>query len=367
LGRRLPCGRTPLLTDLLVGGRELPLWLSLLVPFVLAPALALLALRLVHVLLDRVLAASLARLLRRVLADGRGAVQAAIALLAVEVTLPAVDLPTAAEQAASRVAALGLVVAIGWALTRKVAAVFDACLEGPLGENADWLQRRRRTQLIVFRRLAVSTGVALTAGLVLTAIPAVRAVGLSLFASAGVAGIVAGLAARPAVSNLIVGIQIALTQPIRLGDAVLVEGEWGHVAEITATYVTIATWDQRSLVVPIGYFAERPIRNWTKTSAQLLDIVFLYVDYTVPVAELRAEAQRILGASPLWDRRVFAVQVTDLKERSVEIRVLMSAANSGAMFDLRCLMRERLIAFLAEKYPRSLPQARLVVSELRAA
>ncbi len=352
-----------MLTNLLVGGRELPLWLSLLVPFVLAPALALLALRLVHALLDRVLAAGHTRLLSRVLADGRGAVQAAIALLAVELALPAVDLPTAAEQAASRAAALGLVLAIGWALTRKVAAVFDAYLEGELGENADWLQRRRRTQLIVFRRLAVSTGVALTAGLVLTAIPAVRAVGLSLFASAGVAG----LAARPAVSNLIAGIQIALTQPLRLGDAVLVEGEWGHVAEITATYVTIATWDQRSLVVPIGYFTERPIRNRTKTSTQLLDTAFVHVDYTVPVAELRAEAQRILEASPLWDKRVFAVQVTDLKERSVEIRALMSVANSGAMFDLRCLMRERLIAFLAETYPRSLPQARLAVSELRAA
>ncbi|MBL6079170.1 mechanosensitive ion channel [Belnapia sp. T18] len=356
-----------MLSNLLVGGRELPLWLSLLIPFVLAPALALVALRLVHALLDRVLAGSQARLLRRILADGRGAVRVTIALLAVEVALPAVDLPTAAEQAASRAAALGLVVAIGWALTRKVAAAFDAYLEGELGENADWLQRRRRTQLIVFRRLAVSAGITLTAGLVLTAIPAVRAVGLSLFASAGVAGIVAGLAARPAVSNLIAGIQIALTQPIRLGDAVLVEGEWGHVAEITATYVTIATWDQRSLVVPIGYFTERPIRNWTKTSAQLLDTVFVHMDYTVPVAELRAEAQRIVEATPLWDRRVFAVQVTDLKERSVEIRVLMSAANSGAMFDLRCLMREQLIAFLAEKYPRSLPQARLAVSELRAA
>ncbi|WP_090664743.1 mechanosensitive ion channel family protein [Belnapia rosea] len=359
--------QVPMFNDILVGGRDMPIWLSLLIAFVLAPVLALLALRLLHTLLDRILANGQARVLRRVIADGRIAVQISVALIAVEVALPTVDLPTAAEQAASRAAALGLVAAIGWAMTRKVAAIFDAYMEGDLGEDADWLQRRRRTQLIVFRRLAVSAGVLLTAGVVLTAIPAVRAVGLSLFASAGVAGIVAGLAARPAVSNLIAGIQIALTQPIRLGDAVVVEGEWGHVAEITSTYVTIATWDQRSLVVPIAYFTERPIRNWTKTSAQLLDTAFVYVDYTVPVDALRAEARRILEASPLWDKRVFAVQVTDLTERSVEIRVLMSAANSGAMFDLRCLMREQLIAFLAEHYPKALPQARLSVTEVRAA
>ncbi|MBL6458117.1 mechanosensitive ion channel [Belnapia sp. T6] len=356
-----------MLTELLTGGREMPVWLSLLVAFVLAPALALLVLWLLHALLDRLLSASNARVLQRVMVDGRSAVRVAVALLAIQAALPEVDLPTEASRAASRAAALGLVVALGWAATRKVAAVFDSYMVEELGENADWLQRRRRTQLIVFRRLAVSAGVALTAGLVLTAIPAVRTVGLSLFASAGVAGIVAGLAARPAVSNLIAGIQIALTQPIRLGDAVLVEGEWGHVAEITSTYVTIATWDQRSLVVPINYFTERPIRNWTKTSAQLLDTVFVYVDYTVPVAALRAEAQRILETSPLWDRRVFAVQVTDLKERSIEVRVLMSAANSGAMFDLRCLMREELVAFLAKHYPKALPQTRFTLSEAQAA
>jgi hypothetical protein len=138
---------------------------------------------------------------------------------------------------------------------------------------------------------------------------------------------------------------------------VLVEGEWGHVAEITSTYVTITTWDQRSLVVPLVYFTERPIRNWTKTITQLIDIAFVY--YTAPVDALRAEARRILETTPLWDHRSFAVQVTDLKERSMEIRVLMSARNAGDMFDLRCLMREKLIAWLAAQYPNALPQARL--------
>jgi small-conductance mechanosensitive channel len=202
---------------------------------------------------------------------------------------------------------------------------------------------------------------------VLTAIPAVRAVGLSLFASAGVAGIVAGLAARPAVSNLIAGIQLALTQPIRIGDSVVVEGDYGTVEEITSTYVTITTWDQRSLVVPLGYFMERPIRNWTKRTTQLLDTVFVYVDYTVPVEAVRAEAKRILDGTPLWDRRVFAVQVTDLQERSMQIRVLMSAANSGNMFDLRCLMREQLIGWLSRQHPNALPQERVEMTPARAA
>ena len=356
-----------MLSDMLPGGQAMPLWFSLLIVLVAAPGSALALARAVYALADHVLRGRSAPVLGRVLIYGRGAVLAAVALVAMQAALPAVELPRQAAAAISRMAALGLVVALGWALTRKVAAVFDAYMDGELGENADWLQRRRRTQLIVFRRLAVSAGVALTAGLVLTSIPAVRTVGLSLFASAGVAGIVAGLAARPAVSNLIAGIQLALTQPIRLGDTVVVEGEWGHVAEITSTYVTIATWDQRSLVVPLVYFTERPIRNWTKTTSRLLDTIFIYVDYTVPVAAIRAEAQRLLEASPQWDRRVFAVQVTDLKERSVEIRVLMSAADAGSMFDLRCQMRETLIAFLAERYPKALPQSRLEISEARAA
>jgi small-conductance mechanosensitive channel len=207
----------------------------------------------------------------------------------------------------------------------------------------------------------------LTAGLVLMAIPAARAIGLSLFASAGIAGIVLGIAARPAVTNLLAGVQLALTQPIRIGDAVAMEGTWGRVQEITSTYITILTWDQRSLVVPLNYFMERPIRNWTKRTTQLLDTIFVYVDYAVPVEAIRAEAQRILDGTPLWDRRVFAVQVTDLKERSMEVRVLMSASNAGRMFDLRCLMREALIGWLAARHPNALPQERVEMTGARAA
>ncbi|WP_431271292.1 mechanosensitive ion channel family protein [Dankookia sp. P2] len=343
-----------------------PLWLSLLLGFVAAPALALGALALLHAALDRLLRDRGAPVLRRLVRDGRGGVRVAVALLALIAILPELDLPGQLVRTATRLADLALIAALGWVLTRKVAALFDAWLDRAWTGEEDWVTRRRRTQLVVFRRLAISAGVTLTAGLVLTQIPAVRAVGLSLFASAGVAGIVAGLAARPAVSNLIAGIQLALTQPIRIGDSVVVEGDFGTVEEITATYVTITTWDQRSLVVPLNYFMERPIRNWTKRTTQLLDTIFVYVDYAVPVEAIRAEAQRILNATPLWDRRVFAVQVTDLKERSMEIRVLMSASNAGRMFDLRCLMREALIGWLAARHPNALPQERVEMTGARA-
>jgi small-conductance mechanosensitive channel len=274
--------------------------------------------------------------------------------------LPASGLEKTAVNGLGRVVALALTAAIGWTLTRMVAAVFDVYIDRAraLG-GTDFHARRRRTQLIVFRRVAVAAGLLLTAGLVMTAIPTVRTVGLSLFASAGVAGIVAGLAARPAVSNLIAGLQLAVTQPIRIGDAVVVEGQWGVVEEIGSAYVTIVTWDQRSLVVPISWFTERPVWNWTRSSSQLLDTVFLYVDYAVPVAAIRRKVAEVLAGTPLWDGRVQAVQVTGLKENAVEVRVLMSAADAGRMFDLRCLMREELVGWLTREYPDGLPRLRV--------
>lgn len=337
-----------------------PLWLSLLLVFGAAPAVAVGAHMALHALLRRLLRDEHAPVLRRVLSDGRAPVAVSLALLTMMAVLPASGLSNVTVGYFGRGLGVLFTGALGWALTRKIAAVFDAYIDRArrLGDG-DLSARRRRTQLVIFRRLAVSAGVVLTLGLLLTAIPAVRAIGLSLFASAGVAGIVAGLAARPAVSNLIAGLQLALTQPIRIGDAVLIEGEWGHVEEFGSTFVTVVTWDQRSLLVPLTYFLERPIRNWTRTSSQLLDTVFLYVDYGVPVEEIRRAAREIAEGTPLWDRRAFAVQVTDLRERSMEVRVLMSAADAGQMFELRCLMRERLIEFVAREHPRALSRDRV--------
>jgi hypothetical protein len=190
----------------------------------------------------------------------------------------------------------------------------------------------------------------------------VRQFGETVAASAGLAGIVAGLAARSTISSLIAGIQVAITQPIRLDDVVVVEGEWGRIEEISTTFVVIRIWDQRRMVVPLTYFIEKPFQNWTRRSAEITGIVFLYVDYNVPVAEIRQELQRLLQSSQLWDGKVCGLQVTNATDRSVELRCLMSSADSGKNFDLRCYVREQLIAYIQRNFPGSLPRLR---AELR--
>jgi small-conductance mechanosensitive channel len=186
----------------------------------------------------------------------------------------------------------------------------------------------------------------------------VRQYGISLLASAGAAGIILGLALQPVLKNLIAGIQIAVTQPIKIGDSLIVEGDFGTVEDITATYVVVRTWDMRRLVVPLSYFIEQPFQNWTRQSTNLLGTAMLYLDYSTPIDKLRAKAKEIVENSPLWDRSSFALQVTDFRERTMEVRVLVSASNGGRLFELRCLLREQLIAFLQAEYPQSLPRTR---------
>ncbi|MCO6187791.1 mechanosensitive ion channel family protein [Rhizobium sp. L1K21] len=177
-------------------------------------------------------------------------------------------------------------------------------------------------------------------------------------ASAGAAGLVAGLALQPVLKNLFAGVQLAITQPIRIDDALLVEGEWGRVEEITSTYVVIKIWDWRRLILPLSYFIENPFQNWTRETASLIGSVYIYTDFTVPVQVVREKAEDIAAASPLWDRDVINVAVTDFRERVMEIRVLVSARNSGDAFTLRCDIREHLIHFLQENYPQALPRTR---------
>jgi small-conductance mechanosensitive channel len=173
-----------------------------------------------------------------------------------------------------------------------------------------------------------------------------------------VAAVVAGLAARTTLSSLFAGVQIALTQPIRLDDVVVVEGEWGWIEEITTTYVIVRVWDLRLLVVPLSYFIEKPFQNWTRRTADLLGTVFVYVDYSVPVNELRQELLDILRKSGMWDGRTWGLQVTNASDRTIELRALMSAPNGPKAWDLRCHVREKLIEFLQRQYPQSLPRVR---------
>ena len=197
--------------------------------------------------------------------------------------------------------------------------------------------------------------VVLTISAALMTFEPVRQYGVSLFASAGVAGLVAGLAARPMLSNLIAGLQIATTQPIRLEDEVVFESQWGRVEEINSTYVVLGLWDLRQLIVPLSYFIEKPFENWTRDSTRLIGAVLLHVNYTVPIERLRAKAIEIVKASPYWDGDIVKLQVQDAKESSLELRVIASARSSGQVGELRYEIREKIIAFLQREYPACLP------------
>jgi small-conductance mechanosensitive channel len=194
---------------------------------------------------------------------------------------------------------------------------------------------------------------------VLMSFDTVRQVGLSILASAGIAGVILGFAAQKSLTTLISGIQIAVTQPISIDDVVVVEKEWGRIEEITLTYVVVRLWDQRRLIVPVSWFLEKPFQNWTRKSPELLGTVYLYTDYAVPVDTLRQELERIVSSSPLWDRRTIQMHVTDTTDKSVEIRALVSAANSADMWELRCHVREQLLEFIRVNFPGGMPKVRM--------
>lgn len=221
------------------------------------------------------------------------------------------------------------------------------------------LARKHATQTRILGWVANVLIITVAFAAALMTFEGVRQYGVSLLASAGAAGIVVGLALQPLLKNLFAGIQLAVTQPIRLDDAVLVEGEWGNVEEITSTYVVIRIWDLRRLILPLSYFMEHPFQNWTRENASLIGTVTIYLDYGVPVEVLRMKVKEIAAASPLWDRKVVAVQVTDFKQDVMEVRILVSASNSGRAFDLRCEVREKLAAFLEAEYPHALPRRRM--------
>jgi len=257
---------------------------------------------------------------------------------------------------------VALFACVTWALLRVVGAVEASILRRNPMEIADNLHARRiHTQTRVLGRVTQGAIILLGASLALMTFPAVRQVGATLLASAGLAGLVAGIAARPVFGNLIAGLQIALAQPIRLDDVVIVEGEWGRVEEITGTYVVVRIWDERRMVVPLAWFIENPFENWTRRSAQMLGTAFLWLDYRTPMDEVRAELERICRSDPRWDGRVCIAQVTETDRHAMQVRLLVSARDSGAAFDLRCAVRERMIDFLASRHPHALPRLRAQV------
>lgn len=282
-----------------------------------------------------------------------------IPLLATFLLVPLLDLPPATDHFVKTALGMSLIGSIGYILIAFISALERAILRGQSLQAADNLSARKiYTQVSVLKRIAATIIAVITVGCMLMLFEPVRQLGTSILASAGIAGIIIGLAAQKTLGNLIAGIQIALTQPMRIDDVVVVEGEWGRIEEITLTYVVVQIWDLRRLVVPITYFTEKPFQNWTRKSSRVLGAVMLYVDYTVPVETIRAELRRIVERSSLWDRQVCALQVTGTSERTIELRALVSAEDAPKTFDLRCEIREKLVAFLRDHHPESLPKFR---------
>jgi len=297
----------------------------------------------------------------------RGLTKAALLILAMMVAVPVAPLPPDTAALLARLMAVAVIGLIGWAAIIALHIAADLYLQRfRLDIDDNLLARKHNTQVRVLARTVDVLLVMLTLSAALMTFPAVRQYGVSLFASAGVAGIVAGLAARPVLSNLMAGVQLAMTQPIRLYDAVIVENEYGTIEEITSTYVVVKLWDLRRMIVPLTYFIEKPFQNWTRESSSLVGNVMLYLDYSAPVDIIREKFNAILKESNRWDGQVCVAQVTDFKEGTMELRLLMSARSSGQTFDLRCEVREKLIDFLQREHSEALPHSRQIAFKSEA-
>jgi small-conductance mechanosensitive channel len=287
--------------------------------------------------------------------------QALIILTGVGIILPLLHFPPHTLEVLQKGLAVIWFLALGWLLVALVYCMEDfLLLRYDVSVANNMRARRARTQMQLMRRMVTTLLVMVDAGLVLSVFrdSQIWHYGAGLLESAGLASLVLATAAKTSASNFLAGLQIALTEPIRLDDVVIVEGEWGRIEEITTTYVIVAIWDQRRLVVPLTYFIETPFQNWTRDTSDLLGTSFLYVDYSIPVQALRDELTRVLENEPQWDKRVNVLQVTNLSEHTMEIRCLLSAADSSQQFNLRCIVREKMIKFIQMNYPDAFPRTR---------
>lgn len=333
-------------------------WFSTWTAALVAVIVALIAHRLGGLLLLRMTRAT--PVLHAIVVKSRAPAKAVLPLLALQTVWQAAPDDLRWIDNVRHLNGLLMIIATTWLAARIIAGFAQGILAQHPVDVADNMGARRiHTQTRVLSRIAMSLVILMGAAMLLMTFPGARQVGASLLASAGVVGLIAGFAAKPVFSNMIAGLQLALTQPIRLDDVLIVEGEWGRVEEITGTYVVLRIWDERRLVIPLQYFIEKPFQNWTRSSAQLLGSVFFHVDYGMPLAPLRKELERIVHAAPEWDRRFFNLVVTDATERTMQLRVLCTAASSGLAWDLRCVVREGLIDFMQREYPQFLPRLRI--------
>ena len=291
-----------------------------------------------------------------------------VPLLVINLMFPLLELDKELYFLLDRTFEIGLVISFAILLISSIRVFEDYIYHAyDLNKPDNLKERKIRTQLQFIRKVLIGLIIFLAIAVILLSFDNVRKIGAGLLTGVGIGSIIVGLAAQKSLSNFLAGFQIAFTQPIRIDDVLVVEGEWGRVEDITFTYVVVKIWDQRRLILPINYFIEKPFQNWTRASSEITGTVFLYLDYSVPVDTLRVELDRLLELTDLWDGRIKSVLVTDAKERVIEIRALVSAANSPNAFDLRCYVRENLIKFVRDNYPESLPLNRVSVSNLNEA
>jgi small-conductance mechanosensitive channel len=280
-------------------------------------------------------------------------------LIAVLAVLPGLPLPKPLMAALEHITGIGLIAAIAWFVILTVEITSDILTGRYRIDVADNLIARRiQTQFQMLHRIAVALVMIVTLAIMLMTFPTIKHIGMSVLASAGLATLVVGMAMKSTLANLIAGVQIAIAQPFRIEDAVVIEGEWGWIEEIGTMYVVVRIWDLRRLVLPLSYFLDHPFQNWTRRSADLLGHCFIYVDHTVPIDPLRAELRRICESTKLWAGKVCVLQVSDFQEFTVQLRALMDARNSSDAWDLRCLVREKMMEFIQKNYPNSLPKYR---------
>lgn len=275
------------------------------------------------------------------------------------ILLPLMQLPAAVRASLNHIVQIGLIITFSWLLIQCVYLVQDyVFFKYDLKKSDNFRERKIRTQLQYVRQVVIGLIIILAIASALLTFSTMRQLGTGLLTGVGIGGIIIGFAAQRSLGNLLAGFQIAFTQPIRIDDAVIVENEYGRIEEITLTYVVVKIWDERRLILPITYFIEKPFQNWTRTTTELLGTVFIYADYTIPIEPLRNELNRLMKESPLWNGKAVGLVVTDAKERTVEIRAMVSANDSGKLFDLRCYARENLLKFINEHYADHLPKVR---------
>jgi len=276
---------------------------------------------------------------------------------------PAIEFPEPYDTILYKITQAILLLNFGWLLLKLLDVLEDLAHEYYQEELHDYIKERKvRTQIEFFKRVTGVLIVLIVIASVLMTFDGVRKIGTTMLTSAGVAGVIIGIAAQKTLANVIAGIQIAFTQPIKIDDSVIVENEWGTIEEITLTYVVVRVWDKRRLVLPITYFVERPFQNWTRSSAELLGTIMLYVDYSLPIDSLRDQLSKILAEEQLWDQQASVVQVVDTTERTMVLRVLVSSDSAPNTWTLRCSVREKLINYIQDNHPEALPKSRLTLS-----